>query len=1264
MTRGSVREAELGSARSRPARLTAFPAAAASGSSLVADVAIYLAAAGRSVLVLDWGSEATAVEAQLHRVPGRELVSAELSDEVREALQRMFGPVRRTTADDPRARPFGRWWQHEMASLPGRLTVVGFTDDTPGRGVVPQRRSDELVHGFCTALRATSEFDHILLLGAARGGAWLDLVVGVADVAVLPVAADPGQARREALELLGRRPNDLTLIGLPPDGDARTGLDIAAAVFAPPDFPPDSIHLVPTPNPFGTGIVPLTALQPAAPHGAEASRRIGAIIVGRDDIDAPAECLRDGYLRAVGLPLSSPEPVFRLAYAPPDRPWVDELASWLRAANVRVRRFRADVRPATGERVLALLTGHLLDDPGLLAALPVEVDAVDPGVLDSAVVGSVPATWRRIDLRLVAPEDRRSVVMGQLDLFVDGVAGLTPRTRPAPLLGPAPGRNPQFAGREALMEALRDTFAPLDQAPPDRPCAVLVGAAGVGKTGLAAEYVHRFADAYTGVLWLPAQDENTRRAALAAVAREEAWVLAGAGLPHALLQVRPEHDQRRWLVVFDGVEQDLPDTADLTEAADVLVTTTSGARPDDVVIVVDELDPSASAAILRNERIGVPGLTDVQVKAVVGAVGNLPIPLSLAAGALRHRVRTRRDDQLSTIAAQQEAVTSLVETVGASTDAAAVERIVRIVVEALDDDPIGRLAVRLAELCAFLSSAGVTLSLIRTRAMVRRLAETDEGGARLFADEIELDRVLATGARFGLFSVDWATPPLVRMHRVLQMAMVALLSSQVRVARRATALAVLAELSPLETEGPAANRIHRELRRHVVSSGAVDATVDEQLTPYLGDPAEPGSAAWSLRRWIVEQIGYTYRSGEFADHVSALELVARLEQLWRDRYGKEDPLRCRLADLHGGLLFKVGRTEDARKVDEGVLADLRRSLGVHHPRTVHSAGGLSGDLRRLGRFEEALPEAETVWAELRATFGEDHPRTLAAVYNLAWARFLAGAQEEALNLHRRAHRQRGRVLGRHHLWFRESKRSLGFFLRECGLLVEARAQLEAATMLRARDLDPDDDPEHLRVEHALAVTVRRAGARGLRSRAEAAEGLVDRLQRVLGEDHPDALAAVLNWTAELAALDRTDEAMRVADGCVPRMRDAVEDDAHAFVAAAMVDAALAHLAADDAGGAVRLTTDAVALLGGTVADTHPWLLTAQLDHARALAGAGDAEPAAELLETTESLCREYLPPGHPTALAAAANARLLLQFGAGSAAAAQWQVLDIDIPPT
>jgi hypothetical protein len=1262
VTRGSLREAAAGSARRRPARLAAFPAGAAPGSSLVADVAMYLAATNRRVLVLDWGSEVTAVEAQLHRVPGRELVAAELSDAVREALQRMFGPTRRTAAvDDPRARPFGRWWRHDMASLPGRLTVAGFTDGTRGRGVIPQRRSDELVHGFCAALRKTSEFDHILLVGGARGSAWLDLVVGVADVAVLPMAADPEQTRAEALELLGRRPDDLTLIGLPPGGSARASLGLAATAFAPPDFPPDSVHLVPTPHPAGPGVVPLAALQPPSPHDTDAARRISAVIAGRDNVDAPAECLRDGYLRAVGLPLSGPEPVFRLAYATPDRPEADELASWLRAANVSVRRFRTDGGDASDERVLALLSGHLMGDPGLLAALPAELDAVEPEVLEGAAVRSVPTGWRRIDLRLVAPEDRRSVVMGRLDLFVDG-AGVGPQARPAKLLGPLPGRDPQFTGREDLLESLRDAFAPLDHSPPDRPCAVLVGAAGVGKTGLAAEYVHRFADAYTGVLWLPAQDESTRRAALAAVAREEAWVLAGPGLPHALLQARPEHDRRRWLVVFDGAEQDLPGTADLTGVADVLITTTSSPRPDDVVIVVDELDPAASAALLRNERIGVRSLTDAQVTAVIGAVRNLPIPLSLAAGALRHRVRTRRDDQVSSVVAQQEAVTSLVEAVGASTDT--VERIVRIVVDALDDDPIGRLAVRLAELCAFLSSAGVSLSLLRSREMVRRLAATDDAGARLLADEIELDRVLATGARFGLFSVDWSAPPLLRMHRVLQTAVIALLPSEERVARRATVLAGLAELSPLEVEGPLANRIHRELRRHVEPSQAVAATTDEQMSPYLGEPTEPGSAAWSLRRWIVEQVGYTYRNGELADHLSTLGVVARLEPLWHDRYGSADPLRCRLADLHGGLLFKVGRTEDARMVDEGVLADLRRSLGAHHPRTVHSAGGLAGDLSRLGRVEEALPEAETVWAEMRATFGEEHPRTLAAAYNLAWARFLAGAQEEALNLHRRTHRLRRRVLGRHHLWFRESQRSLGFFLRECGLLVEARARLEEAELLRARDLDPDDDPEHLRVEHALAVTVRRAGAPARPSRVDATEGLVDRLQRVLGEDHPDALSAVLNWTAELAAVGRTEEAVRVADGCVPRMRSAVEDDAHPFVGAAMVDAALAHLSADDALDAVRLVGEAVALLGDAVADTHPWLLTAQLVHARALAQVGRAEPAAKLLRDTEYLCREYLPSGHPTAVAAATDADLLRQFGSGPTAAVRWKLLDIDIPPT
>lgn len=1236
----------------RSVHVSAFPAQDLRAG-LVADVALQLALCGRSVLVVDWSVDGTSVEGHLRRVPGRRLDSVQLAPVVREALQRTFGAGPEPTVTDPRTWPVGLWWRHTMRTVPGSVTVAelggrgGEAPSLSGRGM------EEDVQGFCAALKFTAPtYDHVLLYGAGpRSPGWVAMVVGVADVAVLGLPSTggvPSVVRNVVHDLRARRPDNLDLLATVP-GNGRSGVDdvqVAADLFAAPS----SVRLV-AERPGTAGRLELGVLLPGTPPDDGAARQISRVVTGLGDLPVPPVYLRAAYARAIGLTPAEEAPVYRIAYTSVDRPRADRLAGWLRAAGVVVRRFDPSAPRDPADRVLAVLSRAFVVDRALWESLPADVDAVRLDVAKEGVspaAGDFPATWRHVDLREMEPEDQRSALMGELDLFVDGAIGALDERRSVPaVVGPVPDRGARFTGREDLLETIRDAFAPWDSLEPRRTIVVLTGEPGVGKSRLAAEYVHRFADTYTGVVWTPGRGVESGD-----------WSSTGsARMP------RQVHDESgRWLVVLDNVEGDATAVVDqFRETADVLVTTTSGYRPVDDVVVVAELDEAAGGAMLRDERIGLRGLTDGQVRDVMDLVGGAPIPLTLAAAGLRYAVRRLQDAQVSSEVARQDAVANLVEAGAAvGPNISVTERVVRLLVDELRHDPIGRLAVRLAELCASLSPDGVGLPLIRSAAMVGRLADfPDPAGTLLLADELELDRVLALGARFGLFDVSWGESATLRMHRVLQRAVRALLPPEERIARQADTLRVLGELTPFDHRAPGADVMHAELRRHFAAAGAAEATYDKRMERYLASPTEPGSPAWAVRRWVVEQVAFMFRTGDRAAQEAALRFVGELEPRWSEAFGPGDPLRCRLASLRGGLLYDLGRVEQARIADERALSDFRRSLGIRHPRAVLSADGLAGDLRSLGRFDEALPEAETVWAELRATLGEDHPRTLAVAYNLAQARFLAGQHYEALAAHRRSHQHRERVLGREHLWFRQSVRSLGFLLRETGGYRDARLQLDYAMRLqRHAGKSVRTDAEFLRAKHAFEVTLRRGRMRRP-APGDEQERLIGDLGKCLGEDHPDTLAAVLNWSAELIATGRGDEARRIADGCVRRMAAAVHADDHPFVGAAMVDTALARSAAGDLPGAVTLGFEAVALLGEAVEDHHPWLLTAQVDLAGTLLAAGRTAEAAALVHSADALCSEYFEHTHPVAVAITAN----LAVVDGSPGAGPWATLDIDIPP-
>ncbi|WP_214405381.1 FxSxx-COOH system tetratricopeptide repeat protein [Pseudonocardia lacus] len=1301
-----------------PARFTTFlpVSSAVPSSSLVADVALLLAGAGRAVLVLDWSLGEAGVRSCLRRVPARRLPVGELAAPVREALRRTFGTPRgvdpfdgadRFDSVDPLdavdrfddlgdAERYGAWWRHRMHAVPGVLDVAALADPAgPGAGRASDGQLDRQIQQLAGALRVGCPYDHVLLHGPRPGAAsGVELVAGVADAVVVTVAAVPDAldlAQRAATDLLTRRPYDLEMvvaaIDLGGSGTVRrgSGRELTARLLAdltrPRVIGPDVAAVTMAYGVESASGDALTVLVDADGPAGRDRRRIAELVAGGEDVPALPERLRAHFGNVLGA--AADAGTYWLAYAPPDRSWADRIAGLLRDAGVPTRRYpgAGEAGPGPRDTVVAVASPRLAGDDRLLDALAGHGDT-GPAVV-AVVVESVPAGLlrgrRRVDLARLPPEDRRAELLGGLDLFVGHAVD---RDGAVPYAGRplrVPGRDRRFVGRDDLLERIRDAFAPIEGSGPGAPEGplVLVGEPGVGKSGVAAEYARRFARDYSGVLWAPAQDARSARAALADLAREQGWPTPRGGSEAALDHLRSGHGGQRWLVVFDNVLSGALTDIPLNGVADVLVTTTSGYRPSSGrTIEVDRLPTAAGAAILRDEALGVPGLTDADAARVVEMVGGLPIPLMLAAACLRDAVARMQQLQVDAVVARRDAVDNLHDALVADAPPeplppelgrpglGVAARILGVACAALARDDVGRLAVRLAQMCTHLSADGIDMGLVGHRAFVNRLAgSAGPAGRVLFEDEWVLDRVLAAGARFGLFTVEWAAPSSVRMHRVLQGAMRELTDPEVMLSRQADVLWALSDHAPLRPEAEPA--VMAELERHLVASGAPEAAERSGLVRYLGAPDEPGSPAWNVRRWVVEQIGHVYATGEPVSWESALNMATAVERRWLERFGADDPLRCRLADRRGGLLFSLNRTEEARRVDMGVLTEVRRALGPAHPRAVHSAGAVAGDVLRLGRFDEALPEAETVWAELRDTFGEDHPLTLAKGYNLAHTRFLNGRQSEALALHRRCHAHRERVLGPTHPWYRESLRSLGFYLRETGDFEQALLGLEHALDLAGESGAPAEQLERIRVKRALAVTLRRAHRRSPRDVIEEAERQLTALHALLGPDHQEMLGALMGQAVDLASAGRAKEATALAARAVRGFSALAVGDAHPFVGVALANQALVQLAAGELDKAVATGRRAVAELGAAVDDVHPWLLAAQSGLVRALALQGRTAEARQLLGSTDELCRHYLPPGHPVAGAVADNRAAADLVGVAAAASAEsWRELDIDLPPT
>ncbi len=195
-----------------------------------------------------------------------------------------------------------------------------------------------------------------------------------------------------------------------------------------------------------------------------------------------------------------------------------------------------------------------------------------------------------------------------------------------PRMWRAPGRNRNFTGRERLLAAIHLS---LQQG---RPVAVtaLHGLAGVGKTQLAAEYAHRYADDYSLIWWIDAEQIPLIGEKIAALAGPLGLPGDGPASVIAATVLAALARRTGWLVVFDNAEDPvalrdwLPDGP-----GHVLITSRNpawGALADPVAVGVFE---RAESSALLSRRL--PGQDPAAVDALAGELGDLPLALAQAA---------------------------------------------------------------------------------------------------------------------------------------------------------------------------------------------------------------------------------------------------------------------------------------------------------------------------------------------------------------------------------------------------------------------------------------------------------------------------------------------------------------------------------------------------------------------------------------------------------------------------------------------------------
>ena len=1244
-------------------------------SSAVANIAWILASNGKRVLAVDWCTKTPRVYDYLRSFRVDALGSSGVLGAELAALTSPHpdAPAHRTSAlSGPTAPEQGVLYRYAIPGTSFGFALVGVSLEVDGLPKVDPVRARLLLR--------QAGYDYVLIDTPVDltmpGVSYAAMLSDVAVVSIPPRRPALQQAADLADQLQRQATGGIRILAAPTlrdvsqpwYGEAR---DSARKAFAKlldesANAPNSSVEIVEVPEPtYDTydDVLAVLADSPGEQSSLLSAYEQMASWISGGAVTRVAEVpdrIRRRYRRGVLLERAESADEIHVLYEPPERPYADWIAGQLRRADVHVRphALRGGAAPTfeADATVLALLSPGVVKalGAGLTAAPGTDIEVF--GVLTDGQPPNQLDPSRIIDLREIDAARAQPLLLSRLGLIAPTQPSGDLRSAPRypaeterRLRSNLPTRNGSFVGRSDYLERLRDQLT--DGGGP----VTLTGGAGVGKSEIAREFAHRFAYDYDVVWWIPAQDRETVQAALGELA-QEINVVDSVGAAEAAVAAlsAPRSTIARWLLIYDNADdaEVLAGLLPRPGAGHILFTS----RDDGSSNLPSPLEVAAfsgdeSVTMLRRML----GISAADARSIAAAVDHLPLALRLATAWIRERTRTLEREGVPNLVAVSRSVEELLSSLrqpgveeptegipGSRTSTVA--RVLDNTLATLQDTEFGALAIRVAEIAAFLSPEGIGLPLLRSTPMLVQLAaaaEADPEELLLAAGEIDL--VLAVGARFALFDIDWGRGAALRMHRAIQFLIRESIPEPQRRERHRQVLHGLAGYAPSDPEADDRRYlpIFEELQRHLVPSGALTA-----------DDAR-------VRHWVVKQVRYLFYFGDSDAWQSAVRLAQQACDRWAAG-GDFDQLTMRLFVQTANLHRVLGRPQEALRLDEQVLSEQRRRYGLRHFRTLIAGRGRGGDLRGLGRFEDALVEDQATLAGYHEVLGGDHPNTRMAINNLAISFQLTGDAREALRLAHQLFDRWMSLFGPDEPATWRAACLVGTLEREVGEYELSLTTLRG-TLERVHELRSASQLDELQVNRSLAVTERRLGltlAAKKRS-IETFRGYRDRF----GEDHPLTRSSLLSMAVDYYRAGDAGAAVEHAMRCL-RGYERTLETGHPFTAVCSVNLGICHRGTGEYDHAIRDGERGMRTLRARLGDAHPWTLTAATAQAGHLAARGDLADAVRLQQETHLTSLRFLGRRHPCTGDAAANLAAIVarRDGTDDGGVVALTDTDIDVP--
>ncbi|MEW1772783.1 FxSxx-COOH system tetratricopeptide repeat protein [Streptomyces sp. NPDC086777] len=810
----------------------------------------------------------------------------------------------------------------------------------------------------------------------------------------------------------------------------------------------------------------------------------------------------------------------------------------------------------------------------------------------------------------------------------------------APRIFNVPRRNNAFTGRDVQLDRLRSELSSESlraETPVGR--VFLYGLGGIGKTQIAQEYVHRYGSQYDLVHWVPAEQPNRIPQLLAELGLE-------LGIPGDTVDERAQAtvtalkngDHGRWLLVFDNITENQGmngetqdrDEVDMTverylpaegPGHVILTARRSPHEENQTAVEVDAFNRSESIALLRRR---VDGLSADDADRIAETLGDFPMAMELAAAWLRQTAMPL-DTYLEQVNSRVSTVLSGTGGTGGSGDSQqeSLLAVWRLTVDRLGNERPA--AVRLLELCAFLSPEPIAHSLLYSDAMRNRLAE--ETGDESVLDPMVMGYLIRDLGRYALATVDQQSGS-IQVHRLVQAAVREWLKEDPEREERTRRQAQLVLAGALPSASLAEDSV--TVRQRFA-----------ELLPHL----EPSEALTNtdarVCEWVIRQVRNQWRIG---DHRAAAALGQKALDIWTDSLGADHHLRLRLAAQVANPLRSQGRYRDAHALDADTLQRQRAQLGEDDGYTLVTARNYGADLRGLGRYQEAYDEDDRTYQLYLNSqhFGVDHEDTLRAANNLGVSLILAGRSADALKRATETYQRSRQALGLQHVLTWSFAGSVALDRRETG---DYQGSLDLLIEIRKRFvniLKDEQSDDVLRTDASLAVTQRRLGNY---AEAEAlTRSTLNVYRQRYGEAHPDTMSCTANLACDLLALSLVDpvrgaEAVDLGKQNFERYRERLGAD-HPFTLSAATNLVAILRNRGETEPAMELADESLPLLVERLGASHPATVACRANRAGVLSALGRYDEALAQDEEARETYRAHYRNHHPRVLCAEYNVAL------------------------